>query len=138
MVAAGSAVPLRAAPGAGLLLGLCAVGCLAGCGGSGGQASAEAVGELVVSGCVIAEGASSCAASVSWSTTNAMAPRLVLGSTTLSSASVGSLRIDVGGAAQTVTCASGSACPVAASCTRTLTSTGPARSGVGVVKTVIW
>ena len=38
----------------------------------------------------------------------------------------------------TVTRASGTHSPVAASCTSTLTSTGPARNGVGEVKTAIW
>src|SRR5262249_12137331 len=38
----------------------------------------------------------------------------------------------------TLTCACSTHSPVAAFCTSTLRSTGPARNGVGEVKTVIW
>ncbi len=84
----------------GLLAALLAVLMAGGCGGGGGGgAAAPAVqpsGGLSVAGCVIDAGAPGCQASISWSTANATAPRVLAGNRTLSTAASGTLSLQVG------------------------------------------
>jgi dienelactone hydrolase len=75
----------------------------AGCGASQGAGPPLATGTLELAGCVIAEGAASCPASIGWTTTNADAPRLLVGDATLSTAPAGRLAVPVTTAVQTVT-----------------------------------
>jgi dienelactone hydrolase len=84
--------------------------CSAACGDGGGATSPHtAAGALTVAACVIAEGASSCETVINWTTTGALAPRVVLGNTTLATASAGSVRVEVGTTVQTVTLFDGEA-----------------------------
>jgi len=55
---------------------------LAACGGGGDSAAGppQPAGSLTVGSCTIAEGAPACTAPVSWTTTNATSPRVLLGS----------------------------------------------------------
>ena len=75
---------------------------LAGCAQGAGTDTPSAAGALDLAGCVIAEGAASCPASIGWTTTNADAPRLVVGDATLSTAPSGRLTVTVSTAAETV------------------------------------
>jgi len=72
-------------------LGLGAALLLFACGGGGSVAPPPPVtsGSLAVTGCVIAEGASSCQATISWSSINAAAPRVLLGGSTLATTASG-------------------------------------------------
>lgn len=83
---------------------LCALGVLAGCSGSGGSThSPPPSGSLTVTPCEIAAGASSCTATVAWTTVGAAAPTVLLGSATLARSAVGSSAIALGAATQSVT-----------------------------------
>lgn len=77
---------------------------LAACGGGGGGGGPPAsTGTLTLANCVIAEGQSSCQATVNWNTANATNPSVAAGGTTLSSQPSGSAAITVGtGAVQVV------------------------------------
>jgi len=90
--------------GAALLLG--------GCGGGGGGGSAPATpgpsGSVTATSCVIAEGAASCQGTVAWTTSNAVAPRVLLGSATLATSASGSTTTALPAGAQTVTLLDGS------------------------------
>ncbi len=86
---------------------------LGGCGGGGGGASAPAPppapsGTLTVTSCVIAEGAASCQGTVAWTTSNAVAPRVLLGGATLSTTASGSTSAPLAAGTQTVTLLDGS------------------------------
>lgn len=84
---------------------------LGGCGGSGSVAErpSQPAGSLVVSGCTIAEGDSSCAATVTWTTSGVTAATVLLGGATLASGPSGTTTAAVGGASQTVTLLGGAA-----------------------------
>ena len=90
-----------------LVLIVVSVGCamlLGGCGGSGSDArSPQATGSLTVGSCTIAEGATACPATISWTTTNATSPRVLLGSATLATTASGTATASIGAAIQTVT-----------------------------------
>lgn len=76
---------------------------LAACGGGGGGGPPASTGTLTLANCVIAEGQSSCQATVNWNTANATNPSVAAGGTTLSSQPSGSAAITVGtGAVQVV------------------------------------
>ncbi len=85
---------------------------LGGCGGGGGDGSGPAppvpTGSVTVTSCVIAEGAASCEGTVAWNTSNAVAPRVLLGSTTLSTSATGSAAAALAAGSQTVTLLDGS------------------------------
>ncbi len=88
-----------------------AAGSMSGCGGgsgSGDQGPPSVSGTLSVSGCVVVEGASTCAATVSWTTSGASSPVVLVGSATLSTAASGSTTVPIAGGSQTVTLLSGS------------------------------
>lgn len=71
-------------------------------GGSGTPPVPTPSGSLTVSACVIAEAASSCQATVSWASANAVAPRVVLGGATLATTASGTLAITIGIGSQIV------------------------------------
>lgn len=84
-----------------------------GCGGGGGGGGSNPAppgptGVVTVGSCVIPEGAASCQGTVTWTSSNAVSPRLLLGSATLSTAASGSTTTAVGASAQTVTLFDGS------------------------------
>jgi dienelactone hydrolase len=83
--------------------------CLAACGGGGDPSGSSAVGSLTVQGCVIAEGGSSCEATIGWTTAGASSPRVLMGDSTLATAPSGSVRAAVGPAFQAVTLFDGTA-----------------------------
>ena len=74
------------------------------CGGGGSDTPMPpgASGSLAVSSCVIAADASSCQATISWTSANATAPRVVLGAATLAATASGTLSITVSFGGQTV------------------------------------
>jgi len=78
---------------------------LAACGGGGDSAAGppQPAGSLTVGSCTIAEGAPACTAPVSWTTTNATSPRVLLGSATVAATAAGSLTAPIGTVTQTVT-----------------------------------
>jgi len=78
-------------------------------GGSDSNSTVPSVpsGSLNVSACVIAAGASSCQATISWSASNAAAPRLLVGTATLSTVATGSLPITLTTTASTITLVDG-------------------------------
>ena len=93
------------------LVATAAAGSISGCGGgsgSGDQGPPSVSGTLSVSGCVVVEGASTCSATVSWSTSGASSPVVLVGSATLSTAASGSASVPISGGSQTVTLLSGS------------------------------
>jgi dienelactone hydrolase len=63
---------------------------------------------VTVTSCVIAEGAASCQGTVAWSSSNAVAPRLLLGSATLATTASGSTTTALAAGTQTVTLLDGS------------------------------
>lgn len=71
-------------------------------GGSGAPPVPTPSGSLTVSACVIAEAASSCQATISWASANAVAPRIVLGGATLATTASGMLAITIGIGSQIV------------------------------------
>lgn len=76
--------------------------CLGSCGGGSGPGVPSATGALDVDGCLIAEGAASCAASIAWTATNAIAPRLVAAGATLATTPAGSVMVPVSTTARSV------------------------------------
>lgn len=77
---------------------------LAACGGGGSDSRpSQSAGSLTVGSCTIAEGAPACPATISWTTTNATSPRVLLGSATLATTATGSATATIGAATQTVT-----------------------------------
>ncbi len=87
---------------------LLATGCGGGGGGGSGPAPPGPTGAVTVSSCVIPEGAASCQGTVTWTSSNAVSPRLLLGSATLSTVASGSTTTAIGAASQTVTLFDGS------------------------------
>jgi dienelactone hydrolase len=77
-------------------------------GGSGGSSAPVPTGALTVSDCVIAAGTGSCEGTVSWTTSNTSAPRVLLDATTLSTAPAGSALARLGAGPRTVTLLDGS------------------------------
>lgn len=77
---------------------------LAACGGGGGSAAgpSQPTGSLTTGNCTIAEGASSCQATVTWGTSNATTPRVLLGGATLATTATGSTSVPIGATSQTV------------------------------------
>ncbi len=71
---------------------------LVACGGGGGSGSVspQATGTLDVTNCVIAAGASSCQAAISWSAANAVSPRVQVGGATLASTAAGTAQAALG------------------------------------------
>jgi len=70
---------------------------LPGCGGgSGGNRDPASSGALTITSCAIADDQPSCQATIAWVTSNAMAPAVSAGGTTLSSQASGSVMITVG------------------------------------------
>lgn len=88
-----------AALGAALLVSACG----GGGGGGTGPATPVPTGSVTVSSCVIPAGEASCQATVAWATSNAISPRLLSGSTTVSTAASGSMSLALGASAQTAT-----------------------------------
>jgi dienelactone hydrolase len=89
-----------------VLGGAAIIGLIAGCGGGsgpGGETPQAVTGTLTVSGCVVAESASSCPAVLTWSTSGAASPMVLLGSTTVSTAASGSTTAMISSGIQTVT-----------------------------------
>lgn len=80
-------------------------GLLAGCSGSGGTAGAPVPvsGSLAVAACEIAAGGSTCSGTIAWTTYGAAAPKLLLGSATLSQSPSGTIAVPVSTTSQTVT-----------------------------------
>ena len=77
---------------------------LAACSGSGSSTQPPPPsGTLALTTCEIPAGASSCAATVSWTTSGAAAPTVHLGSATLSQSPAGTSAVPVGATIQTVT-----------------------------------
>ena len=82
------------------------LGSTTGCGGgsgSGGQAPPRVTGTLTAEGCVVSEGAPSCPAIVTWSTSGAANPVVLLGSATIASAPSGITTAEIASGSQTVT-----------------------------------
>jgi dienelactone hydrolase len=70
---------------------------LAGCGGGGGGSSSPPPsGTLTVADCTIGDGEATCLATVSWSTSGASTPRVIVGAATLSTATSGTTSHAVG------------------------------------------
>lgn len=99
--------PMRERIAALVLIGGATLAWTVGCGGggsaSGGQTPPRATGTLVVSGCQVAEGASSCPALVTWSTSGAASPVVLLGGATIATASNGSTSASIATGSQTIT-----------------------------------
>jgi len=102
-MSAGRPVPVVGSVGFALLL--------AACGGGGDSAAgpSQPAGSLTVGSCTIVEGASTCPATVGWTTTNATSPRVLFGSTTLATTASGSATIPIGAGTQAVTLLDGAA-----------------------------
>jgi dienelactone hydrolase len=96
-MSAGRLVPVVGSVGFALLL--------AACGGGGDSAAGptQPAGSLSVGSCTIVEGATTCSATVSWTTMNATSPRVLFGSTTLATTASGSATIPIGAGTQAVT-----------------------------------
>lgn len=103
-------VPIGIARIAALLLAV-PVALLIACGGGGSDTPSPPVagGSLSVVPCAIAAGSASCHATVSWTTANAAAPRVLLGAATLATTASGTLSIAVGVGGQTVALLDGAA-----------------------------
>lgn len=84
------------------------LGCSGGGSGSSNESPPRATGTLTVAGCVIAEGASSCPAQVTWNTSGAASPVVLLGSSSIATASSGSATAPIASGSQTVTLLDGS------------------------------
>lgn len=104
---------MRALFGMPRVTGLLAAGPMAlllACGGGPDAPAAPAPGgSLSVIPCAIAAGASSCQATISWTSANAAAPRVVLGGATLATTASGTLSVSVGVGGQTVALLDGAA-----------------------------
>ena len=88
-------VPVVGSVGFAILLSACS-------GGSSGGPS-QPTGSLTVGNCTIAEGAPTCPATISWTTMNSAAPRILLGSSTLATTATGSTTVAIGATTEAVT-----------------------------------